>query len=276
MAGGLAINCVFYANHTTGWHQFGGDSGGGMAGGEAYNCTFVGNSSFGGGGLSDGAAYNCVFFGNTISAGSGTDVFGSQVYNSCSLDLEHGVNGNITNAPLFVDAANGNFQLQSNSPCVNWGNNLVVSNSTDLAGNPRIVEGVVDMGAYEYQGIVGLADSDNDGINDDWERQYGGNQNPDATCSNGVNTILQAYVAGLDPKNPQSRFQMAAEKSPASENILRWNATSGRVYSVYYSTNLLNGFQPLATNIPWTAGAFTDTVHNAQSQGYYKIDVELK
>jgi hypothetical protein len=91
-----------------------------------------------------------------------------------------------------------------------------------------------------------------------------------------VNSILEAYIAGLDPKNPQSRFQMSADKFPASENVLRWNAASGRVYSVYYSTNLLNGFQPLATNIPWTAGAFTDTVHNAQSQGYYKIDVELK
>jgi hypothetical protein len=37
----------------------------------------------------------------------------------------------------------------------------------------------------------------------------------------------------------------------------------------------MNGFQPLETNIPWTAGAFTDSVHNAYGQGYYKIDVKL-
>ncbi len=265
MAGGMAINCVFYANHTTGWHQFGGDSGGGMAGGEAYNCTFVGNSSFGGGGLSDGAAYNCVFSGNTAYIAN--DLYESLAYNSCSAELTHGVDGNITNAPLFVDAANGDFRLQSNSPCINWGNNAFVTNATDLAGNSRIVEGTVDMGAYEYQGTIGLADSDADGITDEWERQHGGNQNPDRVCSNGVNTLLQAYVAGLDPNDPESKFT-----TTVSDQTLRWNATSGRVYAVYYSTNLLEGFQPLETNIPWTAGCFTDSVHNA-GQRFYRIEV---
>lgn len=277
-AGLIAINCVFKQNYTEGISSFGWDfgDGGGMSGGSAYNCTFVGNSSFGGGiggGMINGAAYNCVFSGNT--ANMDNDLYGSTVYNSCSLYLEHGVNGNITNAPLFVDAANGGFWLQSNSPCINWGNNSVVSNATDLAGNPRIVEGTVDMGAYEYQGTVGLTDSDSDGINDDWERQHGGNQRPDATCSNGVNTILQAYIAGLDPNDPQSKFQTSGFCPLTSGNALQWQGVSGRVYAIYYSTNLLNGFQPLATNIPWTAGCYTDSVHNAQSQGYYKIDVKL-
>jgi hypothetical protein len=275
MAGGLAINCVFYANHTTGWHQFGGDSGGGMAGGEAYNCTFVGNSSFSGGGLSDGAAYNCVFFGNTISAGSGADVFGSQVYNSCSTELTHGVNGNITNAPLFVDAANGNFRLQSNSPCINWGNNSYVTNATDLDGNPRIVEGTVDMGAYEYQGIVGLADSDSDGIADDWERQRGGNQNPDRGCSNGVNTLLQAYIAGLDPNDPDSRFSFSVEIATFFGNILRWQRVGGREYKIYYSTNLVNGFLPLIDHlVPGESGVYIDSIYKSEPR-YYKIDVKI-
>jgi hypothetical protein len=219
---------------------------------------------------------NCILFSNEAFYGNDAYALGSGAtfHNTASGDILAGL-GNITNAPLFVDSANGDFRLQSNSPCINWGDNSVVTNSTDLAGKPRIVEGTVDMGAYEYQGTIGLADSDNDGINDGWERAHGGNQKPDATCSNGVNSILQAYIAGLDPKNPQSRFQMAAEKSPASENVLRWNATSGRVYAVYYSTNLISGFQPLASNIPWTAGCFTDSVHNASGQLFYKIDVRL-
>jgi hypothetical protein len=187
-----------------------------------------------------------------------------------------GENGNITNAPLFINEANGNFQLQSNSPCINWGDNSVVTNATDLDGNTRIVEGTVDMGAYEYQGTVGLADSDNDGINDDWERTHGGNQNPDRTCSNGVNSILQAYIAGLDPNDPTNQFSTSVLRSPTSENVLRWNATSGRVYAVYYSTNLISGFQPLETNIPWSAGCFTDAVHNASGQLFYKLDVRLE
>ncbi|NOU36150.1 MAG: hypothetical protein HOO88_05230 [Kiritimatiellaceae bacterium] len=291
MAEGKSYNCTFIGNVA---NPFGGaiganGYGGGQYGGETYNCLFIDNTAgMLGCTIAFGTAYNCTFIStscvdvyrsvvyNSVFSPEKSANAGSEFYSSCASDLINGVNGNITSTPLFVDEANGDFRLQSNSPCINWGNNSVVSNATDLAGNPRIVEGTVDMGAYEYQEIVGLADSDVDGINDDWERQQGGNQNPGATCSNGVNSILQAYIAGLDPKNPQSRFQMVADKSPASDNILRWNATSGRVYSVYFSTNLLNGFQPLETNIPWTAGAFTDTVHKVDGQGFYKIGVELK
>lgn len=261
-----AYGCVLYGNSSS--------YGGGMAYGTANNCTFSSNSSvYSGGGIFFGTIYNSIVWCN-VSTNYGVDnLFSTSAKNSCSPSVEHGVNGNITNAPLFVDAANGDFRLLSNSPCINWGNNSYVTNSTDLDGNPRIVEGVVDMGAYEYQGIVGLADSDNDGINDDWERAHGGNQNPNNTCSNGVNTILQAYVAGLDPNDPNSKFLTSV--LPGS--ILQWQpCTSGRVYSVQWSTNLLNGFQPLETNISWTAGCFTDAVHNAYGQLFYKIDVRLE
>jgi len=184
-------------------------------------------------------------------------------------------NGNITNAPLFVDAAKGDFRLQSNSPCINWGNNSAVSNTTDLDGNPRIVEDVVDMGAYEYQSILGLSDSDGDGIPDDWERQYGGNQNPARTCSNGMSKVRQAYIAGLDPNDPDSRFLMSVLCPPSSGPVLGWNATSGRVYKVYWTTNLLDGFELIGSNILWTVNSFTDTVHGAEA-GFYKIGVELE
>jgi hypothetical protein len=62
-------------------------------------------------------------------------------------------NGNLNLSPRFVSPFKGNFQLQKTSPAINAGDNSAPDlPSTDLAGNPRIVGGIIDMGAYEYQG----------------------------------------------------------------------------------------------------------------------------
>jgi hypothetical protein len=290
MAEGKSYNCTFIGNVA---NPFGGaiganGYGGGQYGGETYNCLFIDNTAgMLGCTIASGTAYNCTFistscvdvyrsvvYNSVFSPEKGANA-GSEFFSSCASDLINGVNGNITNAPLFVDAANGNFRLQSNSPCINWGNNSVVSNTTDLAGNPRIVEGVVDMGAYEYQEVIGLADSDNDGINDDWERSHGGNQNPERTCSNGVNTILQAYIAGLDPHDPADKFSFLVDRSTPFGNVLRWQNVAGREYAVYYSTNLLNGFIPLIEHLVTGSGTYIDEVYEYDGPRYYKIDVQI-
>ncbi len=68
---------------------------------------------------------------------------------------------NIAADPLFIDA-NGtdnitgtlddNLRLQTGSPLIDVGNNTAVpcSVTTDLDGNLRIFNSVVDMGAYEW------------------------------------------------------------------------------------------------------------------------------
>ena len=118
-----------------------------------------------------------------------------------------------------------------------------------------------------------LDDSDNDGLPDDWETEHFGdlNANPGDIASNGVDTVYSAYIAGLDPTSLTNRFLISNVR-----NILQWSASSGRVYSVWWSSNLLSGFQPLESNIPWQAMPFTDTNHPADGQGFYKIDVELE
>jgi len=168
MAWGIANNCLFIENSAKNFHREG--HGGGMSGGTANNCTFVGNKANDRGGLSAVNANNCIIWHNyCYILGSEGEMVGLAEYNvgqnvvaqnCCSPDLLHGVDGNITNAPLFVDPENGDFRLQATSPCIDAGSNSYVSHSVDFAGNPRIMDGnydgiaTVDMGAYEFQSMM--------------------------------------------------------------------------------------------------------------------------
>lgn len=52
--------------------------------------------------------------------------------------------------PLFVNPDSGDYHLQPCSPLLNAGSNAAAAGlTTDLAGNPRILGGTVDIGAYE-------------------------------------------------------------------------------------------------------------------------------
>ena len=59
--------------------------------------------------------------------------------------------GNQTVDPKFHDPENGDFRLSADSPALDAGTNEAVTDldATDLDGNPRILNGTVDIGAYE-------------------------------------------------------------------------------------------------------------------------------
>lgn len=60
------------------------------------------------------------------------------------------VSGNISTNPFFVSASSGNFHLLVSSPCINAGTNgAPLLTSLDFDGNARILNVIVDMGAYE-------------------------------------------------------------------------------------------------------------------------------
>lgn len=72
-------------------------------------------------------------------------------YNSIGVPAtQGGTNGNLNTDPLFTDANNFDFTLQSGSSAIDSGNNSYVTVSEDLLGNSRIFNGTVDRGAYEY------------------------------------------------------------------------------------------------------------------------------
>ncbi len=154
-------------------------------------CTVSGNTSteFGGGGIrafgtDPTVIENCILWGNIASDGpqllldSGfnnpaivsvdfCDVQGgaaevSVEINCCdSSQLTFGP-ANIDVDPLFVDPDAGDYHLAAGSPAVDAGNPKFVAgpDETDLDGDPRVVAGIVDLGADEFRRP---ADLDGDG-----------------------------------------------------------------------------------------------------------------
>ena len=53
-------------------------------------------------------------------------------------------------APGF-NGLNANWSLQNTSPCINAGDSSGIYPPTDIAGNPRVVYGCIDIGAYEFK-----------------------------------------------------------------------------------------------------------------------------
>ena len=63
---------------------------------------------------------------------------------------------NLNNAnPLFVDPDKDDYHLQAGSQCINAGDNSAPElPEIDKDGNPRVMDGIVDIGAYEYPGAA--------------------------------------------------------------------------------------------------------------------------
>jgi len=90
-----------------------------------------------------------IFTFNDVFSPSGT------AYGGICTD-QTGINGNISNDPLFLDPANGNYHVQSGSPVIDVGDNTAQGlPDKDIDGDPRITDGngdgvaAVDMGVDE-------------------------------------------------------------------------------------------------------------------------------
>lgn len=262
---GTLWNCLFFNNTAESY-------GGGTFDGNVNNCTVTGNFSFYGGGDAFSTLNNCILYDNDPDGG-GNYSFSGLNY-CCTLPDPGGV-GNITNAPLFIDATNGDFHLQTNSPCINAGNNSYTAAGGDLDGNARIAGGTADMGAYEFQAPTSS-------ISYAWLQQYklatDGSVDHADTDGDGMNNF-QEWLAGTDPTDALSILKMlplvAATDMPGM--IISWQSVSSRNYTLQFSADLRSQpvFVTVATNIAGQDGTTSYADTNAVGNGpfFYRVSV---
>ncbi len=102
----------------------------------------------------------------------------------------------------------------------------------------------------------------------------------EASLGTGANGLprWQSYVAGLDPNDPASQLRLTGGLSPdGSAFVLRWNAVSNRVYSLWSAVASPAELAPLpgAQRLPGTVGSYTNMVVPGASSGLFQLRVEL-
>lgn len=146
------------------------------------------SSSKYGGILNDASSpklYNTIVWGNTETSGHNQvasnigNFFSTPNYVNCLIEgskpnnvwnATFGTDGgiNIDVNPLFVDYENDDYNLSALSPASNKGSNNLyttnggnLNNDKDLAGNPRLIDTSIDIGAYENKTILIVANPTN-------------------------------------------------------------------------------------------------------------------
>lgn len=156
-------NCIFAENRST---NGGATCENAIDDANYYNCVFYKNSASQlGSAIRTFSAnkfmnlYNTIFYDNDSSP-----LYGSPLsVSNCILEAQDFAEilniapnsvdlGGIlyTTDPEFVDASLFDFNLSSNSPIINAGNNSLINFDRDMDMIDRIVDGTVDMGAYEF------------------------------------------------------------------------------------------------------------------------------
>jgi hypothetical protein len=153
----IITNCTFIGNISS--------TGGGMRNNDVSaivsNCTFVGNTGSGMNNRKNNPTVtNCIFWSNT---GGSFDGPGNPTVTFSDVEGGFPDPSNIDVNPSFVQLGHwdssgtwieGDYYLLAGSPCIDAGDSNFVPepNETDIEGRSRVINGRVDMGAYEYEG----------------------------------------------------------------------------------------------------------------------------
>jgi hypothetical protein len=193
---GALMSCLVITN-------FASLAGGGTENSVLYNCTLTGNSAGDyGGGVNGSTLRNCIVVANT--ALWNPNYSGGSMDHCCTTPQPPSGSGNISADPGFVDAFVGNFRLAGNSLCIDVGSSVVL-NANDLDGNPRVLNGTVDLGAFEFRTsdmplIISAPQISLAGIGFEWQSVCGRTYSVERCTSRGMQPTfvsIQRNIIGL-------------------------------------------------------------------------------
>ena len=246
-------NCAVMGNSAAGYA-------GGAYGCTLKSCTLAGNSVIGAGSYC--TLINCIAY---FNVGGNYDSSCSLLYCCTTPQPTNGL-GNIGDAPLFANQPGGNLRLQSNSPCINAGNNTFALAGTDLDGSPRIVGGTVDIGAYEFPSPGSI-------ISYAWLQQYGLPTDGSADYADPDGDGVDNWHEWLAGSNPTSRFSSPAQLTIIRSGpnvILTWPTNA--VGFTLQSASSLTSVWSINPSLPIVIGA-QNTVTNPVSgpKAFYRL-----
>ncbi|MDO9577979.1 MAG: T9SS type A sorting domain-containing protein [Candidatus Cloacimonadales bacterium] len=236
------------------------------------NCTIGDNSSPGNGGVitfqysSKGSVaniYNSILYGNfpgeiyidneisnspaTVNIQNSLIAGGEAgIVNNYSWNTVNWLTGNLDEDPLWLNTGDYPYYLQSTSPCIDAGTLDLPPGielpEYDLAGNPRIVNGMIDMGAYEWQDSVSVQEEK-------------------------ITPITQTKISNYpNPFNPTTTIKLELAESGKIELAI-YNIKGQKVKT------LLDAFTNKGTfNINWNG---KDAFGKLVSSGQYVVKLEL-
>lgn len=245
-AGGLLRNCVLRGNRAQA------NDGGGAylsQGTVMRNCLVVTNTAVNGGGIfaylgatvdcstvvanvgASGGGIHCfpsgsllrnsIVYLNSAATGPNWSVNGSADFqHSCTTPEKTGSTACTTADPQFADLAVRDYRLVASSPARDNGTNATwMEGATDLDGAPRVLDGTVDMGAFESTMIHYVSPS-------------GGNQWPYATWAAAATTLqpaIDAAGSGEEVRVAEGTYALQATVAVPRPMTLRRHSGTVRV-----------------------------------------------
>jgi hypothetical protein len=167
----------------------------------------------------------------------------------------------VTNAAhnAFIDVRNGQLNLNGGTLQTDI---LIMTNACGLFANAG---GTLIVGSLVLDPNLSAI---GDGIPNGWKQQYG--LNPlDPTVANadpdgdGLSN-LQEFLAGTDPTNSASTFQITSVQAQGNDILITWSVVTSKTYAVELATNTVDGsytnaFSALVTVAVPAAPVITET-----------------